>query len=281
MSQDIDATPGNEDAYPRSRSDGGARQSDRASLPVRQTARRAALNASLTLHPVWMWGLKPAFIGLLGVLAASPLLVVFPLVANALNVAISKTAVVVMACLVWASGTSAYLFARRPGVLDERDRLPRRKTRPKRKISLVGRMSGAEDDVEIRRCWYLRWKMGFAIRTSLSKRIRTPVKRPIRSIGNRPLRSSKPCRSSRVSIRSPMGRVGRLWARRRCRFRQYRSLQSDEQLQAAPGGFDLEPSRTHDGLRFPGCAPCAYGLLTDHISLAVMNVMKKPMLGFS
>jgi chromosome partitioning protein len=28
--------------------------------------------------------------------------------------------------------------------------------------------------------------------------------------------------------------------------------------QAAPGAFDLEPSRTHHRIRFPGCARCAY-----------------------
>ena len=115
----------------------------------RPVSRLTALNATLTLHPVWMWGLKPGFIGLLAVLAASPVLIVSPLVADAFNVDISKTAIVVVACLVWMSATAAYLFARRSGVLDERDRLPRRKTHPKIKASLVGTMLGVEDDAAI------------------------------------------------------------------------------------------------------------------------------------
>lgn len=116
----------------------------------RPVSRLSALNATLTLHPVWMWGLKPAFIGLLAVLAASPVLIVFPFVADAFNVDISKTTVVVMACLVWISATAAYLVARRSGVLDSRDRLPGWKKRPKRKALLIGKMLGVEDNATIR-----------------------------------------------------------------------------------------------------------------------------------
>lgn len=120
-------------------------------LPGTQVSRFTALNAKLIVHHVWMWGLKPASIGLLAVLAASPLLIVSPLVADALNVDISKTGVIVMACLVWTSATSAYLFARRSGVLDERDRLPRRKVRPERRASIVNHLLGVEDDAQVRK----------------------------------------------------------------------------------------------------------------------------------
>lgn len=65
MSKDIDPTMENEDAYLRSRSNGGDQQFDRTSLYDRPVSRLTALNATLTLHPVWMWGLKPASIGLL------------------------------------------------------------------------------------------------------------------------------------------------------------------------------------------------------------------------
>lgn len=150
MSKDIDPTMENEDAYLRSRSNGCDRQFDRTSLYDRPVSRLTALNATLTIHPVWMWGLKPAFIGLLAVLAASPVLIVSPLLADAFNVDISKTAVVVVACLVWISATAAYLFARRSGVLDERDRLPVRKKRQKKKTSLVGKMLDVEDNAMIR-----------------------------------------------------------------------------------------------------------------------------------
>jgi hypothetical protein len=137
----------NEGDYPGPH--GSDRLSGGRSLHDRPVSRLTALNATLTLHPVWMWGLKPAFIGLLAVLAASPVLIVSPLVADAFNVDISKTAVVVVACLVWISATAAYLFARRSGVLDERDRLPRRNAHPKTKALLVGTMPGVEDDAAI------------------------------------------------------------------------------------------------------------------------------------
>lgn len=138
----------NEDAYAGPH--GGDRLSGRRSLHDRPVSRITTLNATLTLHPVWMWGLKPAFIGLLAVLALSPVLIVSPLVADAFNVDISITAVVVMACLVWLSATAAYLIARRSGVLDSRDRLPARKKRPRKKTSLVEKMLDVEDEAMTR-----------------------------------------------------------------------------------------------------------------------------------
>lgn len=116
----------------------------------KRASRLAALDAAVSSHPVRMWGLKPACIGLLAVFAASPILVVFPLVAEAFDVTVSKTAVVVAACLVWVFGASTYVLARGSGVLDEHDRLPKRKTRSKSRGSLIGRMLGVEDEAVMR-----------------------------------------------------------------------------------------------------------------------------------
>ncbi len=121
------------------------------SLLAGQASWLAAPNAKLTRHPIWVWVLKPASLGLLAVLAASPILVVLPIVADAFNVDISKTGVIMMACLVWASAASAYLFARLSGVLDVRDRLPVRKFRPERKASILDRLLGAEDELRLRK----------------------------------------------------------------------------------------------------------------------------------
>lgn len=119
-------------------------------LPAMETSRLAALNAKLIAHPIWIWGLKPASIGLLAVFAASPLLIASPIVADAFNAKISKNSVILMAILVWASATLAYVFARRSGVLDERDR-PRKSVSSRRKNSARSRLLGVDDRSEVRK----------------------------------------------------------------------------------------------------------------------------------
>lgn len=125
-------------------------QALQASLSTTQTPCLIALNAKLTLHPIWMWGLKPALIGLLAVFAASPLLIVFPIIADVFSMGISKTDVVVMAFLVWTSATLAYIVARRSGILDERDRLPTRSMRSRRKKITMNQFLGVKCDSEVR-----------------------------------------------------------------------------------------------------------------------------------
>jgi hypothetical protein len=141
MRKITDSVIEDDDADPRGRE---------TSLLAGQASWLPVPNARLTLHPIWMWGLKPAALGLLAVLAASPILVVLPIIADAFNVDISKTGVILMTCLVWASATTAYLFARLSGVLDERDRLPGTRVRSERRTSIPGSLLGTEAELRLR-----------------------------------------------------------------------------------------------------------------------------------
>ena len=130
--------------------DGDLRQAGETAPPVRRTSRLVALDAKLIRHPLWLWGVKPVSLGILAVLATSPLLIVLPLVADAFDMHFPKSGVIVMAFLVWAPATSIYFAARLSGALDERDRLSRKKKLPGRKTSFVNRLLGVEDEATVR-----------------------------------------------------------------------------------------------------------------------------------
>lgn len=75
-------------------------------------------------YRVWVWGAKPALIGLLAVLASSPVLLVSPIIGEVVNLDITSNGVLVVAATVWIAATAAYLAARKTGYLDENDRTP-------------------------------------------------------------------------------------------------------------------------------------------------------------
>lgn len=75
-------------------------------------------------HSAWVWGAKPALIGLLAVLSASPLLLVSPIVGEIMDLDINLNGVFILAAVLWAAATAAYLTARKTGYLDENDRTP-------------------------------------------------------------------------------------------------------------------------------------------------------------
>jgi hypothetical protein len=95
--------------------------------------RRLARTALILRHPGWLWGGKPVLVGLLAVIAASPLLLVSPVVTDAMGASISLVGVLWLAGFVWASASMAYLVARRTGYLDEHDRTPNKRA------ALIGR----------------------------------------------------------------------------------------------------------------------------------------------
>jgi hypothetical protein len=86
---------------------------------------RTSVKARIARHPAWQWGGKPAAIGLLAVLAASPLLAVSPVVADMIDADISLNGVIALALLVWVFAALVYLAARATGYLDDRDRTPK------------------------------------------------------------------------------------------------------------------------------------------------------------
>jgi hypothetical protein len=89
--------------------------------------RRRATKAAILQHPGWLWGGKPALLGVLAVIAVSPLLLASPVIADVVGADISMVGVLWLAALVWASASLAYLVARWTGYLDERDRPPHRR----------------------------------------------------------------------------------------------------------------------------------------------------------
>jgi hypothetical protein len=89
--------------------------------------RRHAMKAAIQRHPGWLWGGKPALLGVLAVIAASPLLLASPVIADVVGADIPLAGLLWLAALVWASASLAYLVARWTGYLDERDRTPNRR----------------------------------------------------------------------------------------------------------------------------------------------------------
>jgi hypothetical protein len=95
----------------------------------------------LKTHPLWLWGLKPSIIGGMAVFAASPLLIILPMVADAYDIVrMSKTLFVVLVGFVWSAATSAYLIARWTCALDQYDRLRKRRAAPGSKGSGLRRI---------------------------------------------------------------------------------------------------------------------------------------------
>lgn len=108
--------------------------------------RRRAMKASILRHPGWLWGGKPALVGALAVIAASPLLLVSPVIADVVGADISLAGVLWLAALVWASAALAYLVARWTGYLDERDRPPHRRAAATDSKSRISELFGARID---------------------------------------------------------------------------------------------------------------------------------------
>jgi hypothetical protein len=105
--------------------------------------RRATTNETMLRHPAWVWGGKPALVGMLAVFAASPLLLVSPIVADVLDANISLAGVILLAAIVWAAATVAYLAARWTGYLDQHDRTPKRRASQIEKRSRISEQFGA------------------------------------------------------------------------------------------------------------------------------------------
>ena len=81
-------------------------------------ASNQALKTAIAQSLVWQWVAKPPLIGLLGVIAASPLLVMVPV----LNMGVSAKDALIAAGVIWMLGTLSYLAARALGILDGHDR---------------------------------------------------------------------------------------------------------------------------------------------------------------
>jgi hypothetical protein len=86
-------------------------------------------------------------IGLLAVLVSSPVLLVAPIVGDAVGLNLSAKGALICAAVIWAAATVAFLVARTTGYLDENDRTPARRAAFERNKARISAQSNTNSEL--------------------------------------------------------------------------------------------------------------------------------------